>query len=127
MWSLKLCPSIHPSIAPWAAPRHKPSSFIWAWDQHRATVNPEAELKLCIMLLFSNFRHVTHFAQMDHIYSMAHAVNKAGGHCAIGLGLLLLCLSFRLFKQPHHASVFELMITYFYNTIQYNTIEHLYI
>src|SRR6218665_3244443 len=27
-----------------SAPRHQPSSFTWAWDQHRAKVDPEADL-----------------------------------------------------------------------------------
>src|SRR6218665_86527 len=31
-----------------SAPRHPPSSFTWAWDQHRATVDPEAEFALLV-------------------------------------------------------------------------------
>src|SRR6218665_4133940 len=31
-----------------SAPRHHPSSFTWAWDQHRATVDPEAEFAFLV-------------------------------------------------------------------------------
>src|SRR6218665_3944998 len=35
-----------------SAPRHQPSSFTWAWDQHRVTADPEAELYTITTVLY---------------------------------------------------------------------------